>query len=61
MFERIKTFFKEVKMELGKVVFPTREEVVGSTKVLIVMVLIISFFLGAVDLLLSKLVGMIVR
>jgi len=61
MLERIKDFFKEVKMELGKVVFPTREEVIGSTKVLIVMVLIIAFFLGAVDLLLSKLVGMIIR
>ncbi len=61
MLNKLKTFFKEVKIELRKVVFPTRQEVVGSTKVLIVMVLIIAVFLGAIDLLLSKLVGMIVR
>ncbi len=61
MFNRIKNFFKEVKIELRKVVFPTRQEVIGSTKVLIVMVLIIAIFLGAIDLLLTKLVGMIVR
>jgi preprotein translocase subunit SecE len=61
MFKKIKDFFKEVKIELRKVVFPTRQEVVGSTKVLIVMVLIVAIFLGAIDLLLSKLVRIIVR
>jgi preprotein translocase subunit SecE len=61
MFNKVKTFLKEVKIELRKVVFPTRHEVVDSTKVLIIMVLIIAIFLGAVDLLLSKLVGTIVR
>lgn len=61
MFNKIKTFFKEVKIELKKVVFPTREEVIGSTKVLIVIVLMVAIFLGAIDLLLSRLVGIIVR
>jgi preprotein translocase SecE subunit len=37
------------------------EEVKGSTKVVIVMVLIIAIFLGLIDLLLSKLVGMAVK
>jgi len=61
MLKGVKTFLKEVKVELRKVVFPTRAEVVDSTKVLIIMVLIIAIFLGAVDLLLSKLVGTMVR
>jgi preprotein translocase subunit SecE len=57
MFNRIKTFFKEVKIELKKVVFPDRDTVIGSTKVVILTVLIISLFLGLVDLGLTKLVS----
>ena len=60
MFGRIKEFFKEVKIELKKVVFPSRDEVIGSTKVVIVLVLIIATFLGLIDMLLSKLVRMVV-
>jgi len=59
MFNRIRTFFKEVKVELKKVIFPGREEVIGSTKVVIITVLIVSLFLGVVDIGLSKLVGLI--
>ncbi|HDZ62675.1 MAG TPA: preprotein translocase subunit SecE [Nitrospirae bacterium] len=58
MFNKTRTFLKEVKVELKKVAFPSRDEVIGSTKVVIVTVLIISLFLGLVDLGLSKLVGM---
>ena len=61
MLERIKNFFREVKTELKKVVFPSRDEVIGSTKVVIVMVIIIAVFLGIIDFLLSKLIGMVVR
>ncbi|MBI5097929.1 MAG: preprotein translocase subunit SecE [Nitrospirae bacterium] len=61
MFERIKNFFREVKIEIKKVVFPSMEEVKGSTKVVVVMVFIIAIFLGLIDLLLSKLVGMVVK
>ncbi len=60
MFGKIKDFFKEVKIELKKVVFPSRDEVIGSTKVVIVLVLIIATFLGFVDMLLSKLVRLLV-
>lgn len=61
MFNRIKTFFNEVKIELKKVVFPHRDEVVGSTKVVIITVLIISIFLGGVDIGLSKLVALVFK
>jgi preprotein translocase subunit SecE len=61
MFERIKTFFLEVKIELKKVVFPSKEEVIGSTKVVVVMVLIVAIFLGLIDLLLTQLIGMVVK
>lgn len=61
MFEKIKNFFREVKVELKKVVFPSREEVIGSTKVVVVLVLIIAVFLGMIDLILSKFIGMVIK
>ncbi|MBM4128613.1 MAG: preprotein translocase subunit SecE [Nitrospira sp.] len=61
MIKRIREFLKEVKIEIKKVIFPTREELVGSTWVVIITVIIISLFLGVVDLGLSKLVGIALR
>ena len=61
MFGKIKQFFIEVKIELKKVVFPSREEVIGSTKVVVVLVIIMAVFLGLIDMLLSKLIGMLVQ
>lgn len=61
MFDKIKNFLKEVKIELKKVIFPTREEVIGSTRVVIITVLIVAIFLGLVDLWLSKLVGLALK
>jgi preprotein translocase subunit SecE len=54
MFNRIAEFFQDVKLELKKVVFPTKKEVIGSTWVVIVTVLIASVFLGIVDMSLGK-------
>ena len=61
MIEKIKQFFREVKVETKKVVYPSREELIGSTWVVIVTVMVISVFLGIVDLGLTKLVGMAIR
>jgi preprotein translocase subunit SecE len=54
MFKKISEFFQDVKLELKKVVFPTRKEVIGSTWVVIISVLIASVFLGLVDMSLGK-------
>jgi preprotein translocase subunit SecE len=54
MFNRIAEFFHDVKLELKKVVFPSQKEVIGSTWVVIVSVLIASVFLGIVDMALGK-------
>jgi preprotein translocase subunit SecE len=61
MIEKAKQFFREVKVETKKVVYPNREELIGSTWVVIVTVVVISMFLGVVDLSLTKLVGMVIR
>jgi preprotein translocase subunit SecE len=49
-------FLREVKIELKKVTWPSRQQTMGSTLVVIVLVMIISVFLGTVDLGLSGVV-----
>ena len=61
MIEKIKQFFKEVKVETKKVVYPNKEELIGSTWVVIITVMVVSVFLGIVDLTLTKLVGLALR
>ncbi len=56
MFKKIAEFFQEVKLELKKVVFPTKKEVMGSTWVVIVTVLISAVFLWAADLLAGNII-----
>jgi preprotein translocase subunit SecE len=54
MIEKIKTFLKEVRLEVKKVTWPSRRETMMSTIVVLIAVFIISFFLGFVDLGISK-------
>ncbi|MBT8341700.1 MAG: preprotein translocase subunit SecE [Desulfatitalea sp.] len=49
-------FLREVKIELKKVTWPSRKQTMGSTLVVIILVMIISFFLGVVDFGLSSLI-----
>ncbi len=56
MFKKIAEFFQEVKLELKKVVFPTKKEVIGSTWVVITTVLIAAFFLWIADLVVGNLI-----
>ena len=61
MINKVKDFFKEVKIEMKKVVFPSKDELIGSTWVVIIVVLVVSMFLGIVDFGLSRLVGIALR
>ena len=54
MWKKIKEFFQEVKIELKKVSWPSRFETMDSTKVVIIIVLAIAFYLGIVDIVLSN-------
>ncbi|MBW2170828.1 MAG: preprotein translocase subunit SecE [Deltaproteobacteria bacterium] len=49
-------FLREVKIELKKVTWPSRKETFASTGVVIIIVVIISAFLGLVDMGLSSLI-----
>jgi preprotein translocase subunit SecE len=57
--EKIKQFLREVKTELKKVSWPQKKEIVASTSVVLVIVIIIAIFLGLVDLGLSKIIKVI--
>jgi preprotein translocase subunit SecE len=54
-------FLREVKIELKKVTWPSRKQTVGSTAVVLILVFIISAFLGIVDMGLSNLVRLVLR
>lgn len=53
------TFFEESKVEIKKVVWPSRKETVSTCIAVVVVTLVIALYLGLVDLGLSKLVAVI--
>jgi preprotein translocase subunit SecE len=56
LFEKVKIFLKEAKVELKKVTWPTPKQTLASTSVVIIVVVIVSLFLGIVDFGISKII-----
>lgn len=66
MMEKIKekisnliSFFREAKIELKKVTWPSKRDTLGSTYVVIVIVFLIAIFLGLVDFGLSRILKLL--
>ncbi len=57
--KKIILFFQESFAELKKVTWPSRDEVISSTKVVLVSTIVIAAALGLVDFILVKLVDLI--
>lgn len=57
MFERLTTFFKESRLELKKVTWPTRQETVRYTITVIIMSVVTAIFLGGIDFILQYLLN----
>lgn len=53
MIEKAKQFVADVVVEMKKVSWPSREELRGSTVVVIVTVILIAIFIGVVDRILA--------
>ena len=53
MWEKVTTFFSEVRGEFARVTWPTREDLVNSTSVVIVFSVSFGLFIGLFDLRLS--------
>ena len=49
MLEQIKNYFKEVRVEMAKVKWPTKSDTVNYTIVVIGVSLVVAAFLGALD------------
>jgi preprotein translocase subunit SecE len=56
----IKKFVDEVKSELKKVTWPDRALTVGTTLVVIILVIVMAAFLGVVDISLAKIIQYLV-
>jgi len=56
---KAKNFLLDAKAELKKVTWPTRKQTVSSTLVVIIVVFVVSTFLGLVDFGLVKLIWVI--
>jgi preprotein translocase subunit SecE len=54
-------FLREVKIELKKVTWPSRKQTIGSTVVVVALVVLISLFLGFVDIGLSNLIRAVLQ
>ena len=54
LFKSVGLFLRQAKVELKKVKWPTRKELIASTVVVIVLTLLVSLYLGLVDLGLIK-------
>lgn len=65
MFKKIKKFLKEVWLETvpptGKISWPNRKLTFNSTLIVIVAVVIVSFYIGIIDLILTKIISLIVE
>lgn len=58
---RTTQFLREVKIELKKVTWPSKKEAMASTGVVIILVIIVSAFLGLVDVGLSSLIRLVLH
>jgi preprotein translocase subunit SecE len=61
IFKKGINFLKEVKVELSRVSWSTRQELIGSTAVVIAITFIIAAFIGLIDIFLSRILRLVFR
>lgn len=59
MANKVAAFFNDIKLEMVKVSWPTKNELIGSTAVVLISLAVLSLFIGVCDLVLSKIVNVI--
>jgi preprotein translocase subunit SecE len=58
---QVRDFFREVRIELKKVTWPSRKETIAATGMVIILSVLIAFFLGLLDVGLSKAVAFLLK
>jgi preprotein translocase subunit SecE len=61
MIEKIRQFLLEVRGEMEKVTWPGRPEVRAATVVIIVLVILLAVFIGGVDFIVNRVLGLFFR
>ena len=61
MANKVTNFLREVKIELSKVTWSTRSELIASTIVVIVSVLILTIFIALCDFVLMRVINFILK
>ncbi|MBN1884924.1 MAG: preprotein translocase subunit SecE [Candidatus Krumholzibacteriota bacterium] len=56
MIEKIRNFLNETRSELRKVTWPTRDELKGSTQIVIIATFVVTLFIGVVDQVLTLII-----
>jgi preprotein translocase subunit SecE len=59
MFNKLATYLRDVKTEMAKVSWPTRDELVESTTIVIILALVLAVFIFGVDQGLSNILKVI--
>ncbi len=57
--ENLKEFLQEVRTEIRKVTFPTKDETIGTTAVVLVLVSLATIYLWVIDVALSEIIAKI--
>lgn len=61
MITKFRNFLTEILVELKKVSWPTKNELIGSTAVVIIGVAVMAIYIGICDFIFSKSVHLVIR
>ena len=61
MFERITNYFKSVRGEIARVSWPTRNEIITLTALILLLVIVVTLYIWGVDGILGTIVTLLVR
>jgi preprotein translocase subunit SecE len=60
-FAKSKRFFKDLKGEIKKVVWPAKDQVINNTGVVIAFIIVSSLFVGLFDFVLNMIMGLFLK
>jgi len=61
MFERMTNYFKGVRAEVARVSWPSRNEIISLTALILLLVVIVTLYIWGVDGILGTLIKILVR
>jgi preprotein translocase subunit SecE len=61
MFERITNYFRGVRAEIARVSWPTRNEVISLTALILLLVVVVTLYIWGVDGILGTLLKILIR